>query len=638
MTCGLWFPPTRRGDQWHAPLLALLSGCPTTMAPAWRARPTDVEPPVCVDGALRQLHWEHIWDAWEAEAGLAHSSAEQAQEQARVAAITPRGRPFWRVGQPLDSGRRRGGATVGAAPSGDSGWAAQATVLALVRSQAERWFALLRDENAALRDENASLKADIQAAQAAPAMVSVLPPPLASPAPRLPAAIRNAAPPAGRLCAPAELALAPEDVGRRRSSEGAAVAPSVQHTSFAAQLFASIGQQSPRLAEAVEDDDMSAASCEEEGGDDGDTTGRSHSPTSALAVRAQQRSDMHTCRVAAATCASSMAALTELLQLRWGAPEEEQVDVTLAAPPCAAAAPSVASSTAGDAGSVAGGKGGACDEEEDVESASLCGSESDGDIGSLSPRSSASLRSASLAHLASLRDGAAAAAAAVASSLRSTSSLRGVAHVQPSLPANANAAGEAAQAAVRELAEALHKAQGDADIQHWASAAAACATAGDPSVCAPALAVPLWQMMALSSAAETPGAGGPACHRESAAAPAPVLAYPSDYWQTSTCVDAHLRTMAPPMEPPIALVACDIRREDSAEFQSVDGGLTADECDDDEYDDPVAQGAGVRSVSVADAAAAHDEAAAAVAAALARVSTLPSPLELAAACAREADG
>jgi hypothetical protein len=635
MTCALWFHPTRRGDHWNTPLLSLLSGCPPIMAPAWRARP-DGDPPVCVDGALRQLHWEHIWDAWEAEAGLAHSSSEQAQEQARIAAITPRGRPFWRVGQPLDSERRRGG-TVAPAPSSDGGWAAQqAVVLALVRSQAERWFALLRDENAALRDENAALKADIHAAQAAPPVASMLPQPLASPALRLQAATRNAAPPVKRLLAPAEQAQASEDMGRRRSSEGAVMAPTSQPPSFAAQLFASIGQHSPRLAGTEEDDDASAASCEEESGDgdgDGDSTGRSHSPAAALAVRAQQRSDMHTCRVAAATCASSMAALTELLQLRWGTPEEEHDGATLAAPPCAAAAPSVASSTAGAAGSVVGGKGCASDDEGYVESASLCGSDIDGDM-SLSPRSSASLRSASLAHLAFLRDGAAAAAAAAAASLRS-SSLQGVVHVPPSLPANANAAGEAAQAAVRVLAEALHKAQGDADIQHWASAAAACATGG-PSVCAPALAVPMWQMMALSSAADTPTAGGHGGQRESAVAP--VLAYPSDYWLTSTCVDAHLRTMAPPMEPPIALVACDIRREDSAEFQSVDGGLTADEYDDVD-DDPDASALGdcARSVSAADAAAAHDEAAAAVAAALARVSTLPSPLELAAACAREAD-
>ena len=615
------------------------------MAPAWRARP-DGEPPACVDGALRQLHWEHIWDAWEAEAGVAHSSSEQLQEQARLAAITPRGRPFWRVGQPLESGRRRGGATVAQLPGGDSGWAAQqATVLALVRSQAERWFALLRDENAALRDENSALKADIQAAQATPstgaASMQLLPP--ASPAPRLPAASRPADAAAGRLGAPAELVPAADDVGRRRSSEGGPF-PAQPASSFAAHLFASIGQCPAQVVETPEDDETSSACCEEEGGD-GDGEGlslsaRSHSSAAALSVCAQQRSDMHTCRVAAATCASSMAALTDLLHLRWGPPED---DATVAAP--RANAPSVASSTAGAAGSAVGGKGCVSDDEgEEVigDSASLCGSDTDGDLGS--PRSSVSQRTASLAHLASLRNGAAAAAAAVVTSLQSSCSLRGGAHpeprVEPGLPANANAAGEAAQAAVRELAEALHKAQGDANVRHWASAAAACATAGDSSVCAPALAVPMWQMMALSSAAETAPGGGHG-GGEVAAAPAPVLAYPSDYWQTSSSVDAHLRTMAPPMDDgiPIALVACDIVREDSAEFASADGGLTADECDDDDSDGSVlGDAARSCSVSVADAAAAHDEAAAAVAAALARVSTLPTPLELAAACAREVDG
>ena len=394
--------------------------------------------------------------------------------------------------------------------------------------------------------------------------------------------------------------------------------------SFTAQLFASIGRStSPRDGERVHNSIADEEECDAESS----VPGSARSVGDAALVTAlpsPRADDMHTCRVAAATCASSMAALSQLLHLRWGttdedvmASEESQqaaeshhiIDMTRPASPTS----SMSSSVACLPGSVTP----QCfDRDED----------DDEGKSRLSDDGCESLYSARMAHLASLRDEAVVAAAeAVATSLRRKDSLKGLLAesglaaltLSPTPGLDAGSAGDAACAAVRQYADNLAKAQSDADVAHWSSAAAAAAAASvsDTPVCAPSLAVtPMWQLLALSGDA----------HDQS-------LAFPSDYWRTSAGMDAQLRTVAPEVASPDTLVGLHI--EDNYLTASADGGLTADEGEDD---DDVMRHL-TRTLSVADAAAAHDEAAAAVAAALARVNTLPSPLELAASCEREAE-
>jgi hypothetical protein len=611
---------------WNSALTALLCGSHCYWMPA-------AAPPVAApDEALRRLHWDHIWDAWELEAQQHEVGHEQ---RALDSVITPRGRPFWRVGQqPADNVSARGMRRIMVAGRGSSestavgaGFGADSSLLAMLRCQTERWFMMLSDENNALRVENAALKADLAAARTA--TMSIPPGPTAaplaiqSPTPAAPRRLEMASSGAvsrGTLSSSsAELVHRPEATPQPMWTQSSPRNGMTATPSFTAQLFASIGRStSPRDNSVADEEELDVESS---------VSGSAHSVGDAALVTAlpsPRADDMHTCRVAAATCASSMAALSQLLQLRWGttdedimASEESQqaadshhiIDMTRPASPT----PSMCLSVVCSPGSVTP----ECfDRDED----------DDDGKSRLSDDGCESLYSARMAHLASLRDGAVVAAAeAVATSLRRKDSLKGLLAesglaaltLSPTPGLDAGSAGDAACAAVRQYADNLAKAQSDADVAHWSSAAAAAAAASvsDTPVCAPSLAVtPMWQLLALS--------GGDADQS---------LAFPSDYWRTSAGMDAQLRTVAPEVASPDTLVGLHI--EDSYLTASADGGLTADE---GEEDDDVMRCL-TSTLSVADAAAAHDEAAAAVAAALARVNTLPSPLELAASCEREAE-
>ena len=587
--------------------LSLLCGCDIAgegemSAQRTRALAAQQPAPAVTDQALRRLSWEQIWDSWEGEAAQQANSGSAMSRSETQLDTTPRRALGWRIGQ------RPGGSTAAVhAPGGDG----SGRMVELLRAQTERWFSLLTEEAAQLRLENAALKADIlSSAEAAAAAASGC-------------GKRLQGSSAARLAAPRAQAGIPPitaplvlDAPRRTSMDGGCGVespravrasevepPAPPPASFGAQIFAAIGRISPRGAVAMSDD----ASEMGEGYSDEEAGFEQHS--------AQHHTEgMEGCRLAAASCASSMTALSHLLQLRWSLEEEPGSGAATSAHPCGSLPPSRPCSPAPSLSSSAGGIA-ALTSRTSGAAVSTCGTlgtgfEADDDAGSCVSDVNSCTFGEELRHLASLRDGAAAAAAAVGDALRA-----GAAPPAPQPAQGAWAAGDAAREAVRALQEGLSKRAADSDVHKWTSQMTV-AHAALPGSLEP------------HESAADGGLARPVCWHAMAgdsAAGASQLSYPSDYWTSPTQLDRALRTLPPPPPPP----------QEEGSFD--EGFVSAEEA-------PPAPGEpayGVESdaeahLSLAAASLAHDSAAAAVAAALKRVSALPSPAELAQACAKEA--